>query len=84
MTTTHTAVPELPDTIRLQIIQQEIQQLQIEVYKLDATVRALPPRDAQAAQLAASHDRARAILVGYRAQEAELLERLNTIASATP
>jgi len=81
----YAAVPELPDAHRLAIVQEQIQQLAIELYKYEAATTALPVGDAQLPQMAANVKRTREILAGYRAIESELIGRLDsTIASATP
>lgn len=73
-------VPDLPDAARLAIVQEQIRGLAIELYKYEAATRALPLDDAQLPQMAANVTRSRAILAGYRAIEAELIERLNAAA----
>lgn len=74
---TYAAVSELPDAARLAIVQEQIKQLAIELYKYEAATRALPLDDAQLPQMAANVARSRAILAGYRLIEAELIGRLN-------
>jgi hypothetical protein len=73
----HYAVPELPDAHRLTIVQEQIQQLVIELYKFEAATRALSIGDAQLPVMAANVKRTREILAGYRAIEGELIEKLN-------
>ena len=75
-TPTYAAVPELLDAHRLAIVQAQIEQAQIEAYQLGAFVAALPAGDPQRKDMDAKLKRTRAILAGYRAQEAELLKQL--------
>lgn len=73
-------VPELPDAGRLAIVQEQIRGLAIKLYEYEAATRALPVDDAQLPQMAVNVARTGAILAGYRAIEAELIERLNAAA----
>ena len=73
---TYTAVPDLLDAHRLAIVQAQIEQLQIEVYHLEAGLLALPPTDPKAKELGAALKRSGAILAGYRKIETELLKQL--------
>jgi len=76
---TYAAVPDLLDAERLIIIQAQIEQLRIEAFQLEAAVAALPIDDPKLKELAANLKRTRAILAGYRAQEAALIGQLNAI-----
>jgi len=77
-TPTHAAIPDLLDAHRLAIAQAQIEQLLIEEYQLGAAVAALPIDDPKLKELAANLKRSRAILAGYRTQEAGLLAALNS------
>lgn len=76
-TTAFAAVPDLPDRVHLEIVQNQIQATQIELAKHERLLRALPPKDDRRPQLRTVVENTREILAGYRTQEAELLARLS-------
>jgi hypothetical protein len=75
--TARAAIPELRDELRLAIIQEQITGLLVQAYQFEAALVALPAGDGQAQAIGASLERTRAILAGYRAQEAALLAVLS-------
>jgi len=79
--TAHAAVPDLADADRLAIVQQQIAQLLIEAYQLEAAVAALPIDDPQLKEYAGKLKRSTAILTGYRTQESALLAQLTAAAA---
>ena len=81
---THAAVPDLLDVERLAIVQQQLAQLLVETYQLEAASAALPKDHPKAKAYRTELAHARATLAGYRAQEAALIERLNAATGASP
>lgn len=74
---TYAAVPDLLDEERLAIVQAQIKQLLPQIYAFEAAVTALPKEAKQRKEFGAELAHTRKALAGYRAIEAELIERMN-------